>query len=454
MVKPIIQGPYRTFRRLNDYESFLEFEGSTITIPMKARSGEKGPWMEDEIKLKAFMRLEIYPPYVNNLRTREFQFTIRDWDLYGKSPMLNQLFYNDPRGKWVEFGDKERGFADFVPVVVTFQVSNHYRVGLDRSTAGDSSFHLSDLFGEERHIAIRHLTSHHLRVWDDIAERAAQPTYRLPENRIYWEFHLPPLAADLARSLGVNAGSAVVVFHKKSASMGEPFSIGNAQDRAKFVLAVAEISPKQPASGTVLATLGQSARGLRANLVQLPGNTVLSSLYRPRRPLEIRWLRGALTTDELFERAKKALPKGKNAIIGWLQIASPARSLGTADQGPDVGDPTDSADFPARLTYAINYHIMFNNTRFVEDQAGIAIAVGAVEVPPRDVTVAFDKPHIGHVLKKYLEFGPGHCTGMHEIAESEYDVGLNYCRYWRGVPLDGQDPGWSRFEDYDPNRIY
>ncbi|HEX8534377.1 MAG TPA: hypothetical protein VF662_09430 [Allosphingosinicella sp.] len=34
MPKPIIQGPYRTFRRLNRNETFLEFEGSTITIDM------------------------------------------------------------------------------------------------------------------------------------------------------------------------------------------------------------------------------------------------------------------------------------------------------------------------------------------------------------------------------------------------------------------------------------
>jgi hypothetical protein len=61
MVKPIISGPYKTFRRLNTEETFLEFERSTITIPMKGRRSPNEPWMEEEIKLKAFMRLEIYP---------------------------------------------------------------------------------------------------------------------------------------------------------------------------------------------------------------------------------------------------------------------------------------------------------------------------------------------------------------------------------------------------------
>jgi hypothetical protein len=60
MVKPIISGPYRTFRRLHAHESFLEYEGSTITIPMRGRRSPQEPWMEDEISLKAFMRLEIY----------------------------------------------------------------------------------------------------------------------------------------------------------------------------------------------------------------------------------------------------------------------------------------------------------------------------------------------------------------------------------------------------------
>ena len=43
MVKPIISGPYRTFRPLNAEESFIEFEGSTVTIPMKARASASDP---------------------------------------------------------------------------------------------------------------------------------------------------------------------------------------------------------------------------------------------------------------------------------------------------------------------------------------------------------------------------------------------------------------------------
>jgi hypothetical protein len=116
----------------------------------------------------------------------------------------------------------------------------------------------------------------------------------------------------------------------------------------------------------------------------------------------------------------------------------------TADQGPEPGALTDSADFPARIVYAINYNIFVNKVRFIEDQAGIAQAVGVHAIPPRDVRVAFDKPHAGDVLGQYLEFREGTCTGMKEISADEFYRGIEYCRYWRSVRLDtsaGTIPG-------------
>ena len=140
MPRPIIQGPYRTFRRLNQNETFLEFEGSTITIDLKARK-PGGAWMHEELKLRAFMRLEIFPPYVNNLGTREFQFIIRDWWLNGKSEMLSELFFDDPRGYWL--GNEKQPhqkYRDFVPATVTFRVANHYDVTVDGGGSAESLF--------------------------------------------------------------------------------------------------------------------------------------------------------------------------------------------------------------------------------------------------------------------------------------------------------------------------
>ena len=464
MVKSIISGPYRTFRRLNEEESFLEFEGSTITIPMKARASANDPWMNQEIKLKAFMRLEIYPPYLNNLGTREFQFIIRDWDLYGKSEMLNLLFFGDPRGKFVE--DPKSGFADYVPATVTFNVANHYNVRADDKL----NICVGELFGDESELEIRNLTSHSLRTWHQISERGADNWfYSHPHQRIYWEILLPEElkgmsldylydAADNPGGIELTKGAPMMIFHKKPPPQPEAetgFDMNSAYDRAQYLLAATTFGSvtSRTLPGTFTASL--PGGGYEANLTQFKGNTVLSSLYRAREPLEIRWKLNPKLRDvsDVAKYVKDALRTSKQKkFSGYLQIASPARSLGTVDQAPDVGYPADSADFPARITYAINYNIFLNREKFVEDNAGIAIAVGAVEVPPRDITVAFDKPHVGHVIKKYLEFGPGHCTGMHEIPSAEYNAGLNFARYWRTVPLDPNQ--WTGFEPYDPNVVY
>jgi hypothetical protein len=459
-MKPIISGPYRTFRRLNQEETFIEFEGSTITIPMKGRRSAGDPWLEDEIKLKAFMRLEIYPPYVNNLGTREFQFIIRDWDLYGKSPMLNQLFFDDPRGRLVV--DKDTGLADYASAFVTFNVSHNYHIGVEEGFEG----FVSQVFGSERDIEIRNLTSHHLRVWAPYQEReGSRWFYTHPNNKIYWQICPAKLRdkKELRYLFGdgrPSSGCPVMIFHKKPPRIpGESdlFDISSPSDRARYLLAIAEIHPEGKGKQLCLNARLPS-RGFEGNKTQLRGNAVLSSLYRPRQDLEIRWkldskLNGLADFEDAF--GKSLAKSKKTAINGWIQIVSPSRSLGTADQAPDVGNPVDSTDFPARITYAINYNIFINKERFVEDQSGIAIAVGAVEVPPRDVTVAFDKPHVGHVLKSFLEFGPGHCTGMHEITTEEYHEGLNFARYARTIPLDNADAAaWDAFEDFDPTITY
>lgn len=438
MVKPIISGPYKTFRRLNSEETFLEFEGSTITIPMKGRRSPSEPWMEEEIKLKAYMRLEIYPPYVNNLGTREFQFIIRDWDLYGKSTMLNRLFFDNPLG----FYDPET--LSYVPAVVTFTVSNNY------SVEGDDN---REIFAHEKYLEIRDLTSHDLRFYSEFRERDSNSTYTLPSNRIYWQV----VAANSVQDKRLNPNSQdtpVIVFHNKppvdANNRISNFDINDSQDVAQHLLGVSDFTERSPKTirevgiqfNTKVKSRDNNDKHMRT---QLRGNTVLSPLYKARSPIDISWRLSNRIKD--VSELKEFIGRQ-----GYIRIVSPAKSLGTAEQAPDVGHPIDSTDFPARITYAINYHIYINRERFVEDRSGIAIAVGVHEVPPRDVTVAFDKPHIGHVLEKFLEFGPGHCTGMHEIPEEEYLSGLNFCRYWRTVPLDPTN--WIGYRDYDPNLVY
>ncbi|MEJ7806175.1 MAG: hypothetical protein WKG03_09690 [Telluria sp.] len=463
MSKPIISGPYRTFRRLNKYETYLEYEGSVITIPMKGRS-VGGEWLYDEIKLHAFMRLEIYPPYINNLGTREFQFTIRDWDLYGTSPMLNQLFFKDPRGRRTTWLDKKTNEyrEDYVPATVTFRVANNFSV-----ESFDKGVTPCDVFAPIHKLEIRNLTSHHFRSWVEFPESEEPWSYTHPEHRIYWSVLSAAEASRLSERSVVDtedkksvkiapmyqSGVPIIIFHKKDPREGD-FDLANQKDRMDDLLAIASLGrPKVP--GTTIFEANLPIRGSAGNYTQINGNTVLSTSSRAREGLEIHWSLAEKfdELDQLNEFIVSHAEKSTLGLSGVIRLVSPARSLGTADQGPEFGDKPDSADFPARITYAVNYDIFLNSDQFVEDHAGIAIAVGALEIPPRDVTVAFDKPHLGYVLSRFLEFGPGHCTGMHEIPPREYAAGLNQARYWRTVPLD--DVGdWSDFQPYDPRHDY
>lgn len=461
MPRPMISGPYRTFRRLNLDQTFLEFEGSTITIPMRGRRSLKDPWMEDDIQLQAFMRLEIYPPYMSNLGTREFQFTIRDWNLYGKSPMLNRLFFDDPLGYAVRTAT---GAVDYVPAVVTFNVNNHYHVGVDEK----SGLPPSAIFASEKLIEIRNLTSHDLRTWTRYPQREGQEwLYSQPNPRIYWQI-LPGAAVEKTPLMSLvpekdrarAASQPFILFHKKPPPPGErhidAFDAADSGDSASFLLAAAPLEPTRPAaSSSAWVSAKNPIIGHRGNRVQIEGNSITSQLYRPRDGVDIRFAASPELSEPnrlngmVLDASKRAGTKG---ISGWIEIVSPARSLGVANQGPDVGAPIDSADFPARITYAINYNIFVNNQQFIEDQAGIAIADGCLEVPPRDVTVAFEKIHIGQVLEQYLEFDKGHCTGMHEITAAAFHEGTNFSRYWRTVPLRTTE--MSNFQDYDPTKEY
>jgi hypothetical protein len=367
--------------------------------------------------------------------------------------MLNQLFFADPRGLWL--GDVTHGpYNDYAPAVVTFNVSNNYEVRITDETG----YKPCDIFGSVGRLEIKNITSHDLRTWFELPHRSQELTYSLAHNELYWQ--IVPFKLFVTNKLtslvGGKDSGPVIIFHKKVPREMGVFDVANPHDRANFLLALAVLNPdKKTLDGaieiTATALPSRGGHRIEAQRTQSPGNSVISSLYRPRRALEIRWqLAAGLDLSKLAGMVDKA----KTPITGSIRIVSPSRSLGTADQRPDLGDPIDSTDFPARITYAINYNIAVNKIGFVEDQAGIAIAVGALEVPPRDVTVAFDKPHVGKVLEQYLEFGPGHCTGMHEIPQDDFDAGVNFSRYWWNVPLDPSDPNWEHFEDYDPSVIY
>jgi hypothetical protein len=388
---PILSGPYKVFRPLNPGDTFLEYEGSTITIPltatMKDPNGQVAWTRTEDIQLKAFMRLEVMPPYINGLGTREFQFTIRDWDLFGTNNLLNEFFFGDPLGALRLPRPKPKSHPNVLEdrrrrqAWMTFQVARHYfKVGDDEN----------QILAKTDLLEIDHITSHDLE-----------------DRHIYWQVE--------------EGGKSKlrVIFHNKPPVRGKLSTLNLKEDSVDYdhLLAVAEDIQQD---GTFTATIPQEEHE-QGNVAFALGNTVISKSTKLRTPVVIRWKLGA----------------NPRPSVGAIRIVSPPKSIGTAHQRPEPGYPLDAADFPARIMYAASYHIHLNNVRFVEDQPGIAICDGVHEIPPRDVTVAFDKPHHGTVLDSLhvLEFGPGHCTGMHEIPEEEYRRGVQFARWCRTLPL-------------------
>jgi hypothetical protein len=79
-------------------------------------------------------------------------------------------------------------------------------------------------------------------------------------------------------------------------------------------------------------------------------------------------------------------------------------------------------DFPALIVYNAIYDVYLNDKKIVSQEPGIAMARGAMQIPPTAITVAFQKPlDIPGVIK----ICPGTCSGMKTIPEQEFHVGLN-----------------------------
>lgn len=385
---PIQSGPCKTFRPLNPYETFIEYEGSTITIPLtvvrKDKNGVEVSSQTEPIVLRAFMRLEVLPAYINGLGTREFQFIIRDWDLFGTNHLLNEFVYgrNNPRGALIlpaPKGNQPRRQQAFM----TFTVAHHYR------KIGDDD---NQNLATAEHLVIDNVTSHDL-----------------TDGHIFWQIDSTPKGLR-------------ILFHNKSAGSRAQAASLNVNEHPADLDHLLGVAETLGDSENFTATRTPEEYG-RENLAFSKGNTVVSDLIKLRTPVSIRWKLG-----------KNPKPGANGAI----QIISPPRSICTAHQRPEPGYPFDSADFPARIMYAASYHVHINQVRFVQDQAGIAICDGVHEIPPRDVTVAFDKPFSGGLrndIYQILKYGPGCCIGMHEIAEEEYRRGVEFARHCRTLPL-------------------
>jgi hypothetical protein len=113
--------------------------------------------------------------------------------------------------------------------------------------------------------------------------------------------------------------------------------------------------------------------------------------------------------------------KGLNADVTFtLSDTAQPRSLCIALQR--------EADYPAIIFYSAIYDIYLGNERILERQPGVAVATPVREIPPRNVTVAFEKPFDSELFS----FAAGTCEGMRSITADEFEAGAVQARRIRG----------------------
>ncbi|WP_369363001.1 hypothetical protein AB5L52_06825 [Streptomyces sp. CG4] len=85
-------------------------------------------------------------------------------------------------------------------------------------------------------------------------------------------------------------------------------------------------------------------------------------------------------------------------------------------------------DYPSLIVYSAIYDVYLGTTRIVENQPGVAYATPVWEIPPRNVTVAFEKPF----ESDQFSFSAGTCEGMRAITREEFEAGAAAARAVRG----------------------
>jgi hypothetical protein len=85
------------------------------------------------------------------------------------------------------------------------------------------------------------------------------------------------------------------------------------------------------------------------------------------------------------------------------------------------------ADYPAMIVYNAIYDVYLGSEKIVENQPGTAFATPVWTVPPRNVTVAFEKPFDSDLFA----FAAGACEGMRSIGSEEFERGLKQAQLTR-----------------------
>jgi len=86
------------------------------------------------------------------------------------------------------------------------------------------------------------------------------------------------------------------------------------------------------------------------------------------------------------------------------------------------------ADYPAMIIYNAIYDVYVGRERVLAQQAGTAVATPVREIPPRNTTVAFEKPFESDLF----QFSAGTCEGMRSITREDFERGVREARRIRG----------------------
>lgn len=133
-------------------------------------------------------------------------------------------------------------------------------------------------------------------------------------------------------------------------------------------------------------------------------------------------------------------------LFGYSELLGGWLSFTASD---DVVQPNSLAlalqktsDFPALIVYSAIYDIYLDDVKLVSRRAGTAMGRGVVEIPPRNVTVAFTKPQQVSIGggDPDEEFCCGTCEDMQTITREEFEAGLAEARAVRMAKKSNSDP--------------
>jgi hypothetical protein len=106
-------------------------------------------------------------------------------------------------------------------------------------------------------------------------------------------------------------------------------------------------------------------------------------------------------------------------------------------------------DYPALIVYNAIYDVYLNDVKIIDKQAGVAFATGVMEIPPRNITVAFHKPFsLSEARRKdakldakladvdsSFELDAGTCEDMTQITREQFMAGLRQAGTFREKSL-------------------